>query len=87
MMAKYFPGDSPEFRIYTVDAYKIIAMSTKDGKKLAPKDVLNEADDHCAVLYYNKESKFFVLKNRYCLECSNFNSEFYCHLASQWLFQ
>ena len=70
MMAKYYPQLS-EFRIYTLNQYK-------------HKDQYSD-DNHVAVVYYNKLKKLFVIKNRYCLKCSQ-TSDYFCDPKTKWQF-
>lgn len=35
---------------------------------------------------YNKDRQLFVIKNKYCLECSQ-TSEYFCEPTKGWLFQ
>lgn len=88
MMARYFPALA-EFRLYTVNAYKLTQKpqtSTSKAPSTNCENVFKE-DQHCAVLYFHKARKHFVLKNRYCLECSGMTVDYFCEPAKQWLFQ
>ena len=71
MMAKYFPEKS-EFRIYTVNAYK-------------PPHLFNQ-DNHIALVLHNKLKKMFIVKNKFCLGCTQL-SDYFCEAGKQWHFQ
>ena len=61
-MARFFPSKD-EFRIYTINAY------------MAP-SMFNE-EYHIAKVFYNRKKKHFVIKNKYCLKCSQ-TSRYVC---------
>lgn len=69
-MARYFPKDM-EFRIYTVNAYR--------------EPHLFREDSHTAIVQNIKAKKMFVMKSKYCLECSKM-ADYYCEPTKKWLF-
>lgn len=69
-MGKFFPSLN-EFRIYTVNGHVMPSVFKEDS--------------HIATVIFNRKKKQFIIKNKYCTNCSK-TGDYYCEDSKKWLF-